>query len=152
MRIRRSRISTIVGNPKLAIKTVTRIGTRIQPSLANLIMLSLYNANPALLNDEIAWKTPWARASFNSYLYSVAKRQVKIPERITWKNSMIFKMLRSKLFTSGAVEPVSEVALSLVLKDTRPSRRIATREAKPTIPKPPTWINTAITTCPKRLQ
>jgi hypothetical protein len=61
-------------------------------------------------------------------------------------------MFINKLFTSGAFEPVSEVAFSLVLNDTRPSRRMATREAKPTIPNPPTCISNAITTCPNKLQ
>lgn len=46
------------GNPIPPSTTATIMGRQIHGSVANLTMLLLKSANPALLNAETAWNTP----------------------------------------------------------------------------------------------
>ena len=144
------RSSRMTGNPIPPMITAAAMGRQMNGSVAKLIRLSLYSANPALLNDETAWNTPWYSARPRLWSWPSHSRSVSTVATTPSTTTLIRATPRMTRRTSPSPSVFDSAAASTrVRRPRRRATRIPSSEAEVIKPNPPAWIPAAITTSPK---
>ena len=115
--------------------------------------LSLKRPNPALLNDDTAWKMPSQAASPTGTLYRRANQANRMMAAAPSNISEMRTMLRTIFRTS--VRPklfVSCAALTRAWSESLRATAMPMTEASTMTPNPPIWMRTRMTTWPKKVQ